>query len=282
MAHMVHKIGGISGALALGISCALLTPFASGSESSATEKQASAATEKPQQATLHVDPAIPYRSAQSMADALGPMATLMMASRQPRSETIDFTSADSLTVLVNKKNPLTPLSYTPKDLVAPTSLGVPSFGGQLLRKDAAEALAQMYAAAKKAGVFFELRSGYRSASTQATLHPGYANRYGSEHAELLSARAGYSEHQTGLAVDLTDGSELTAAFAKTEAAQWLAANSWKYGFILRYTQGNTGVTGYNFEPWHFRFLGVEESTRYYRSGAKTYEDYLGQPAAPTY
>jgi D-alanyl-D-alanine carboxypeptidase len=103
--------------------------------------------------------------------------------------------------------------------------------------------------------------------------------------EYLAARPGYSEHQTGLAADLSaagQGCVIRVCFANTKAGKWLAANAWQYGFILRYPKGHTATTGYQFEPWHYRYVGVELSTQMHLTGVAVLEDFFGLPAAPKY
>ena len=192
-------------------------------------------------------------------------------------------NASSTFVLVNKRNPFNPLQYTPSNLVWAGNYGIPVGGSNgYLRSDAASAMKTMYRDASAAGAGFSLVSGYRSYATQSGLYNGYVNAQGRAAADTFSARPGYSEHQTGLAADITSQGNLYTSFGNTWAGQWLAQNSWKYGFILRYPYGYEGVTGYMYEPWHFRYVGTATSTAMHRGGYTTYEQYLGQPAAPNY
>lgn len=195
---------------------------------------------------------------------------------------LNSTSAASLQVLVNKKNPLKPQNYMPANLVNPANYGVPARGSFRLRKEAATALGQMYKAARKAGVGFTLSSAYRSYATQKSLYAQYTNQYGSAYANRISARAGYSEHQTGLAVDITTQATLTQSFGTTASGKWLAANAYKYGYILRYPKGAESITGFSYEPWHFRYVGTEVSQAMHAKGIATYEQYLKAPNAPSY
>lgn len=187
-------------------------------------------------------------------------------------------SASSLLVVVNKQRPLNPKTYVP----SPRS----SVNGVSLQKDAAIALKQMAAAMKKAGAgTLWLNSGYRSYSTQVDVHARQVKALGLAAGERLAARPGYSEHQTGLAADVSaigQGCSIQVCFAKTKAGKWLAANAWQYGWILRYENGQTAVTGYQFEPWHFRYVGVEMATDYKAKRAKSLEAFWGLPAAPKY
>ncbi|MFT3942296.1 MAG: D-alanyl-D-alanine carboxypeptidase family protein [Ancrocorticia sp.] len=190
--------------------------------------------------------------------------------------------ASSLVVLVNKKNPLNPIGYVPA-LVPLSSVGVG--GGESMRPEAASAMGKMVSAARASGIYMQVGSGYRSYWTQAALFAAYAERDGVAEAETYSARAGYSEHQTGLAADMASPSEgcyLGSCFGNTRAGKWIAANSWRYGFIVRYPQGYTHVTGFIWEPWHVRYVGVDVATAMRNRGDATYEQYLGAPAAPRY
>jgi D-alanyl-D-alanine carboxypeptidase len=103
--------------------------------------------------------------------------------------------------------------------------------------------------------------------------------------EALAARPGYSEHQTGLAADVSasgQGCVIQVCFAKTKAGKWLAANAWQYGFILRYPDGQTKTTGYQFEPWHFRYVGVQLATEMKSQNITVLEKFWNLPAAPAY
>jgi D-alanyl-D-alanine carboxypeptidase len=130
-----------------------------------------------------------------------------------------------------------------------------------------------------------LSSGYRSYDYQVGLYNGYVKSQGQATADTQSARPGYSEHQTGLAVDIEPASkkcELDACFADTPEGKWLVANAYKYGFILRYTQDKTAVTGYAYEPWHFRYVGTPLATEMHNQNVATLEEFFNLPVAPDY
>lgn len=119
-------------------------------------------------------------------------------------------------------------------------------------------------------------SGYRSYPTQVQLYNRYVARDGKKAADKYSARPGYSEHQTGLTFDVggvNSDKNLYASFGKTKEGQWIAKNAHKYGFIVRYPKGKEKVTGYQYEPWHLRYLGKGTATKVYQSG-KTLEEYV--------
>ncbi len=182
----------------------------------------------------------------------------------------------SLWVVANKTRPLNPKNYVP----ALANLAFPGGRGQL-RPEAAAALQQMFADYRaQSGTQLTVVSPYRSYNTQVSTYNGWVARLGQAQADRQSARPGTSEHQTGLAVDIDTGSN--QGFGATPAGIWLATNSYKYGFIVRYPQGLEPITGYEYEPWHFRYIGVELATEMHNTGVQTLEQFFGLPAAPDY
>jgi len=174
-------------------------------------------------------------------------------------------------VLVNKSRPLNPLQFVPSDLV--------SWNGtsHLLRKSVSAAANQMFTGARAAGHSLEVISGYRSYATQRDLYNYYVQTYGQAYADQISARPGHSEHQTGLAMDVGNvggGCGLTACFGDTPGGRWVAANAHRYGFIVRYPQGYTHITGYTYEPWHLRYVGVALATDMKVRGIPTMEQFF--------
>lgn len=185
--------------------------------------------------------------------------------------------ASNVLVVVNKHTPLSPLEYAPHDLV---DVG----NGQLLRSVAAGAYQRLLAAASSAGHSLTASSGYRSYTTQVQTHNHWRNQHGAAYAERISAKPGYSEHQTGLAIDVMPASgqcRLEVCFGDLPEGQWVAENAHTYGFIIRYPQGQEAVTGYSYEPWHLRYVGVEAATSI-KSAGQTMEAFYGYPAAPNY
>ncbi len=126
--------------------------------------------------------------------------------------------------------------------------------------------------AAKEGISLWVASGFRAYSLQSALYKQYSNSYGSASADTFSARPGHSEHQTGLAADLN---QINEAFGNTAAGKWLANNCYKYGFILRYPKNKQSITGYIYEPWHFRYIGEEAKNLYNDGEWITLEEYLG-------
>ena len=171
-------------------------------------------------------------------------------------------------VVVNKTRPLTPLSYTPSDL---TAVG----NNQQLRGDAAAALASLIAAAKTEGLNIEALSGYRSYDKQVVVYNNEVKNYGQAVADTESARPGYSEHQTGWAVDVGGGGcGIEDCFGNTAEGKWVAAHAHEYGFIVRYTAAKQSITGYRAEPWHIRYIGTELSLQLHATGVATLEEFF--------
>ena len=143
----------------------------------------------------------------------------------------------------------------------------------------------MFRAASKDGVNLVFQSGYRSYSTQVSVYNGWVASLGQSAADLQSARPGYSEHQTGLSVDIasaTAGCTIQTCFAKTPEGKWLSRNAWRFGWHLRYPKGKTAITGYKYEPWHWRFVGIELAAELHLTPKITLEEFFGLPPAPDY
>lgn len=156
-------------------------------------------------------------------------------------------------MIVNKTYSL-PATYNPNGMTPET----------------AAAFAELQTAAKADGYTMNSVSDFRSYETQDTLYHNYVARDGQEAADRFSARAGHSEHQTGMAIDVNYAGD---AFNETPEAKWLAENSWKYGFIIRYPQDKEDITGFKYESWHIRYLGKEWAKKIYDSGL-TLEEYF--------
>ncbi|MBQ2954481.1 MAG: M15 family metallopeptidase [Clostridia bacterium] len=152
--------------------------------------------------------------------------------------------------------------------------------GQLqdMRADAAAALEEMFAACKaETGVTLKAVSGYRSYQRQSTIYQNKLDRVGTrEKADQYVARPGASEHQLGLAMDVgqkSDDVNLTSSFGRTKGGKWVAEHCWEYGFILRYQEDWVDVTGYEYEPWHVRYVG-KENARLIQEADMPLETYL--------
>ncbi|QJC53729.1 M15 family metallopeptidase [Paenibacillus albicereus] len=195
-------------------------------------------------------------------------------------EAIEVTAnAAMATALVNKQFRL-PEGYVPQDLVYPD---IPfTFSDKIdkrkLRKEAAEALEQLVDGAAKDGIKLAGVSGYRSESRQKTLYESYVKKDGVQAADKYSARPGHSEHQTGLAIDVSgiDGKcAAESCFGGTPEAEWLAKYATDYGFIIRYPEGKEDITGYKYEPWHIRYVGADLAAKLAESGDTLEEHYGG-------
>ncbi len=187
-------------------------------------------------------------------------------------------------VVVNKARPLAPVSFAPSSL-ADLPLQMTTRSGQA-RTDVAAAVGEMADAAAAEGAGrIGANNGYRSYELQVTTHASHVRNSGQAGADASSARAGHSEHQTGLALDLVACDSSCGAiesFGATVQGEWIAANAWEYGFIVRYEQVGSGITGYKPEPWHLRYLGRELAAAYHHGGYHTLEEFFALPAAPDY
>lgn len=191
-------------------------------------------------------------------------------------EPIDIRVEDdgNLLVLVNKYHAVSS-DYRPSGMVSvDPKLG--TWNDMELKEEAYEAYLDMNKAAKKTGYNLKICSAYRSYDTQVYLFNNSLSSYGGEKTYLRSAYPGRSEHHTGLAIDITSASMgwgLTQDFADYADGKWLNENCHKYGYILRYPKDSTDITGYMYEPWHFRYVGKETAEEIMSSGI-TLEEYL--------
>lgn len=173
--------------------------------------------------------------------------------------------------IANKSRAFANPRYQPSDL---RLVSVPTLPGRgqderSLRAVLMPNLEKLVAAARAAGVTLRVGSGYRSYATQASLFASYARRHGEAEASRFSSRPGHSEHQSGLAVDFAGANQtcwVDDCFERTAAGKWLAAHAHEYGFILRYPKGKESITGYQYEPWHFRYVGRELAGALHQSG----------------
>lgn len=165
------------------------------------------------------------------------------------------------------------LTYIDGYLIANKTYSLPNTYNPGLDSKVAAKANVMFEAARAEGLNIVLTSGFRSYNTQSTLYNNYVNRDGKEAADTYSARPGHSEHQTGLAFDVN---QINSSFDNTKEAIWLSNNCYKFGFILRYPKGKTNETGYNYESWHFRYVGEDLASKLYNNGNWiTLESYFG-------
>lgn len=232
---------------------------------SAAEKKGTAAT-----ASL----SSPQATASAVSTAVPAVPTSAPTPTPVPTATPDTASNDSLLKIVNRISCLDQ-SYVPDDLV---QVDVASSRTIYLRHEAAQALEEMFAAARQDGVNLVLISGYRSYEDETELYNYYVGLYGKDHADIIDDMPGASEHQLGLAVDLgtSDGTcRLDECFDTTGESAWLAANAARYGWILRYPQNKQDVTGVIYSPWNYRYVGKDEAEKITASGL-TMEEYFGE------
>lgn len=182
---------------------------------------------------------------------------------------------NSLFVLANKANYF-PEDFEPIELVDPQSKHAGNQSRRKLRKVAADAIDELIAAAKNEGLDIQTVSGYRTIAYQKILYKSNVERQGLEMANRYSSKPGYSEHHTGLCMDVSSASvgfDLIEKYGQTKEGKWLAENAHRYGFIIRYPEGKDNITGYSYEPWHIRYLGVPLATYLYQTGL-CYEEFL--------
>jgi D-alanyl-D-alanine carboxypeptidase len=181
-----------------------------------------------------------------------------------------------------------PRSYVPPDLVSTAQAGIT--GGGKVRAVVIDDLRTMAEAAATAGNEIGIRSAYRSYASQESVFASWVSQLGYARALKVSARPGHSEHQLGLAIDFRSepaDATLTTTWASTPAGKWMKAHAWEYGFVLSYPKGTIAITCYDYEPWHFRYVGRDLATLIHASGL-TQREYLWAhftttivPKAPT-
>jgi len=195
------------------------------------------------------------------------------AARPPFDKTArSTTDPASIWVIVNKTHPITPSDFRPDLTIV---------RGYQVATAAAGPLSRLLDASDRKGLGFKIESAFRSYAYQRQVHAATAAARGDAEADRLSARAGYSEHQTGLAVDLITpadpGCDFEACFAGTPGGRWLAHQGWRFGFVVRYQPRTTAITGYEPEPWHLRYVGRPLAAELRRERIATLEQFFGVP-----
>jgi len=193
--------------------------------------------------------------------------------RKPFDKTAHSTTDPaSIWVIVNKTHKVSPTDFRPDVAIV---------RGYQVAEAAAHPLERLLDAGDHQGLGLKIESAFRSYGYQLSVHAETAAVRGEAAADRLSARAGYSEHQTGLAVDLITPGEpacdFEPCFAQTRAGRWLARNAWRCGFIVRYQPATTAITGYAPEPWHLRYVGRPLAAEMKREGVRTLEEFFGVP-----
>lgn len=184
----------------------------------------------------------------------------------------------NILAMVNKDYAL-PADYEPADLTVPNvefTFGDADVPQRYLRKEAARAVEELFNYAEKDGIELFAVSGYRSFTRQQGIFNIEKEESGEEHALQAVALPGQSEHQTGLAIDVTSRSvnlEITEAFGETKEGKWIKENAHRAGFIIRYPDQKESITGYQYEPWHLRYVGKEKAAVIYKNDL-TLEEYF--------
>jgi len=186
------------------------------------------------------------------------------------TNTVKTDESKDLQILINKYY-YTSENYEPNDLV--TIKNWYAYGeGQQIRQKAYDNFISMYNDAKKSDITLIINSAYRSYADQDEVYTDYVKWYGEAEANKIAAKPGYSEHQTGLAIDIVTPGYNSKTFEESSAFTWLQNNAYKYGYILRYPKGKEYLTGYDYESWHYRYVG-EEIAKYIHDNDITYDEY---------
>jgi zinc D-Ala-D-Ala carboxypeptidase len=206
-------------------------------------------------------------------------ASYLTQETTPDGKIVNVTKYPASIAVVVNKNIYLPKNYVPKDLIFPqvSFLFKEYVAKRMMRREAALQLERMFSAAKKDGIYLSGASGYRSYTTQVAVFNNYVKRDGYEKARTYSAIPGTSEHQTGLAIDVSGSNgycAVSSCFADTKEAKWLERNSVNFGYIIRYPKGKEHVTGYKYEPWHIRYVGAGMA-KDMKARNLTIEEYLG-------
>lgn len=270
--------------LAAGAGLTVLTACTPEAPNAVPPSSAPASASSPAAVTATPTPEITTAAPTTEAAApAAPSPTPSPSAALPRQ--FSLTDPASPWLIVNKHRPLVPADYVPADLVRPSIAMTASGEASLLNSTTAAAAEAMFAAAARDGVTMVLASGYRSYTTQVATYNGYVAARGQADADTASARPGYSEHQTGWAFDIADGNGACGfqpCFADQPSAVWAKANAHRFGFVVRYPWMFHPITGYYYEPWHLRYIGVEAATDMVHRGIFTLEEYFGSEAAPGY
>lgn len=244
------------------------TPLATPTEAQEQPKD----TEKPAESKEPAAPPAPTASPPPRPAPSGAPVMITLPGAAPFAARIEnYHADDSIWKIVNKQGGFQHPQYRPRDLQV---VSVPTKAGRgqderSVRGVVMADLRRLSAAAQAAGVDVRVGSGYRSYATQSVLYNSYVRQHGKAAADRFSARPGTSEHQSGLVIDFdSEGGRcwVDTCFESLAAGRWLAAHAHEYGFHLRYQKGKEAVTGFMYEPWHFRYVGVELARALYQSG----------------
>lgn len=194
------------------------------------------------------------------------------AINKPYTETTPTDMNQGYAILVNKYNYLAE-DYIPDDLVTVDIKYKLGNSKKEIRSEVYDAFLKMWNDAHEQGIYLLILSAFRSYQSQVETYDDYKNKKGESYADSIAARPGFSEHQTGLSLDIYSWECTTQSqFKDSKTFAWLQENSYKYGFIIRYPEGKDKITGYGAESWHYRYLGVDLATKVYESGL-TFDEY---------
>jgi len=212
-------------------------------------------------------------------DKLEIPATSNTNNQNQGTKALDVSGNQEMLILVNKKNELSP-NYKPDDLTKVNEYAPGrDESTRYMRKEASESINLMLADAKALGFDIVITTAFRNYNLQKIIFENNVLKSGSiEEANKTSAKPGESEHQTGLAADLSSSKikyELNTSFGKLDEGKWISQNAWKYGFILRYQEDKVDITGYNYEPWHIRYVG-KEFAKYIYDNNLTLEEFISE------
>ncbi|MBC7764822.1 M15 family metallopeptidase [Microbacteriaceae bacterium] len=259
--------------LGLSASCLVFIAYSNWSQ----QEQAKAATLKSAREIAHIDQQVKDTLNKRIEDAkktevdAKAKAFTAQSSFTTASQTADqhcgVSNPASVTVIINKKHCFDPKNWAPGHLV--------SIDGFILQSSAGEHLTTMMQAAANADAGFSLSSAYRSYDNQVVTYNNWVNINGSvAAADTVSARPGFSEHQTGLAADLKVSNCALGCFAGTRSYSWLQEHAAEYGFIERYPKGLAAITGYDPEAWHWRYVGAPTAIDMKEKGIQALETYF--------
>lgn len=196
-------------------------------------------------------------------------ATNVNSDKEHYTDTKETDTNKDLLMLVNKYNFL-PKGYKPKDLENVRNWY--AYGENQIREEVYDHFIDMFNDAKKEGLTLIITSGFRDYELQEELYEDYKVDYGEEEANRIAAKPGFSEHQTGLCLDIATYDVIMEEFEKTEEFKWMQKNAHKYGFILRYPKGKEHITGYDYESWHYRYVGIDTAKKIKNLGI-TFDEY---------
>ena len=184
-------------------------------------------------------------------------------------------AANTLAIILNShyKYYYLDASYEPGELISiPTTHAWGEYGSQKVNKVTYDAFMNLWNASHDQGYYLMVSSSYRTHKKQEAVYKDYQDSRGTDYADSIAARPGFSEHQTGYTLDMFEMGYTQKTFHTSESYNWLINNAHKYGFILRYPEDKEDITGYSFESWHYRYVGITAATYIYENNI-TFDEY---------